>query len=172
MESTVAIARIGRYRGIEGEVFIHPFFDLQAAKLADIAATITWEDGRKLETVIVAIRPQANKTVCKLACSNDMDEARALVHGEIEISRDHLPPLDQDEFFIEDLVEMEAVTVDGKELGKVDSILKASLSTLLVIKGAGEYLIPFVPEIVTEVDMESGKIIIDPPAGLLEINED
>jgi 16S rRNA processing protein RimM len=172
MEATVAIAKIGRYRGTKGEMFIHPFLELQGSKLADIKATISWPDGRKLETVIIAIRQQANKTVCQLACSNDMDEARALVHGEINIDRSYMSRLDNDEFYVEDLVGLEVVTVNGRELGKVDSIINASLSTLMVIGSKEEYLVPFVPEIVTEIQLAEGKVIIDPPDGLLELNED
>ena len=63
-------------------------------------------------------------------------------------------------------------TVSGRSLGVVKGLIPAGSSDLLVVEGSGkEYLIPFVEDICVEIDPDNRRIRIDPPEGLLELNE-
>lgn len=86
-------------------------------------------------------------------------------------SADVPPPADPDEFNDHQLVGLTAVTPGGEQLGEVTRIDHAPASDLLVLRRAhgGTALIPFVKAIVPEVDLATGRVVVDPPAGLLDL---
>ena len=171
-EEMVSIAKIGRYRGNRGEVFIHPHFDLAAEALADVAIEIRWPKGKRFQqSRIERIWWQNKKAICKLQCSDSIEAARDLVHAEILVARHNLQPLEENQFFKSDLLGLDVQDTSGETLGKIEAIIDTKASSLLQLEG-GKILIPMVPEIVLEIDLEQELITVDPPEGLLELNED
>jgi 16S rRNA processing protein RimM len=81
-------------------------------------------------------------------------------------------PEDDDEGWYEDeLAGLAAVTVDGQEVGTVTALQTRAAQDLLVVRLAagGEALVPFVDSIVPVVDIPGGRVVLDPPPGLLEL---
>ncbi len=103
----------------------------------------------------------------------DRDAAEELRDTLLEIDSAGLLPLDDpDEFYDHDLIGLGVVTVAGEKVGIVSDVLHHG-QNLLVVDGSGarsgrEILIPFVTAIVPEVDVAGGKLVIDPPLGLLD----
>jgi 16S rRNA processing protein RimM len=81
------------------------------------------------------------------------------------------PPDDPDEFHDYQLVGLTVVSVDGQALGEVVRIDHAAASDLIVMRRAegADVLIPFVRQIVPEVDIAGGKVVVDLPDGLLDL---
>jgi 16S rRNA processing protein RimM len=81
------------------------------------------------------------------------------------------PPDDPDEFNDHQLVGLSVVTVDGETLGEVVRIDHAPASDLIVVRrpAGGEAFIPFVRQIVPEVDIPGRKVVVDPPGGLFDL---
>lgn len=102
-----------------------------------------------------------------------MDAARALAGADIFVPEDELRPLAEDMFYEGQLRGCRVVTVGGAEVGVVEDILSAGGSDLLVVRSREEkeILIPFSREICREVDVASQRIVVDPPDGLLDLNE-
>ncbi|MGC4867151.1 ribosome maturation factor RimM [Micromonospora sp. DT53] len=86
-------------------------------------------------------------------------------------SADVAPPDDPEEFHDHQLVGLAVVTPAGERLGEVARIDHAPSSDLLVLRRpeGRTALIPFVRAIVPEVDLAGGRVIVDPPAGLLDL---
>jgi len=86
-------------------------------------------------------------------------------------SADVAPPADPDEFLDHQLVGLSVVTPAGEPLGEVAAIDHAPASDLLVLRrpAGGTALVPFVKAIVPEVDLAAGRVVVDPPEGLLEL---
>jgi len=65
------------------------------------------------------------------------------------------------------------VTVRGDEVGVVTALESRPSQDLLVLRltDGREALVPFVTAIVPEVDIEGGRVVLDPPAGLLDLGE-
>jgi 16S rRNA processing protein RimM len=82
------------------------------------------------------------------------------------------PPDDPDEFRDADLVGLSVRTVDGRQVGTVDDVLHSG-QDVLVIKSAGghEVMVPFVKPFVPDVDIPGGVLTIDPPEGLLNLED-
>src|SRR5262249_7953075 len=103
----------------------------------------------------------------------DRSAAEALRDTVLAIDSGKLSPLvDPEEFYDHDLVGLTVVTVNGEHIGSVADVLHHGQDTL-VIEGQGsrhraEILVPLVPPIVPEVDVAGGRLVIDPPPGLLD----
>ncbi|NJD17983.1 MAG: ribosome maturation factor RimM [Gemmatimonadetes bacterium] len=81
-----------------------------------------------------------------------------------------LEPPAEGEYWQHELEGLEVFTVQGRRLGTVRALYELAPSDLLEVAGEGkQYLIPFREEIVVEVDVEGGRMVIDPPDGLLDL---
>ena len=102
----------------------------------------------------------------------DRDVAEALRGTLVGVDSDEIAsPEDPEEFHDHQLVGLAVVTPAGERLGEVARIDHAPASDLLVLRRpeGRTVLIPFVKEIVPEVDLAGGRVVVDPPAGLLDL---
>ena len=81
------------------------------------------------------------------------------------------PSDDPDEFHDSELVGLTVRTVDGTEIGVVEDVSHSGQDLLTVRAGTREILVPFVRAIVTDVDVKAGVLTIDPPTGLIDLQE-
>jgi 16S rRNA processing protein RimM len=81
------------------------------------------------------------------------------------------PTIDDDEFWDHQLNGLQVVTVDGAPLGEIAEVLHPPGGDLLAVRrpDGGELLVPFVRAIVPTVDIDAGRVVVDPPEGLLEL---
>ena len=86
-----------------------------------------------------------------------------------EIDPDELPE-DEDEYYDHQLIDLDVVTADGVEVGRITEISHLPSQDLFIVErpDGSEVMIPFVQEIVTEIDLEEQRAIIDPPPGLID----
>lgn len=99
---------------------------------------------------------------------NDVEDLRGLLLFQ---HVDAVAPLADDELFHHQLIGLSVHTVAGKEIGEVRELVELPPSVLLEVRTPrGTQLIPFNPAIVTEVDLEAGRLVVDPPEGLLDLN--
>jgi 16S rRNA processing protein RimM len=100
---------------------------------------------------------------------NVADELRGVL---LQVDSSELtPPDDPDEFHDHQLVGLRVESVDGAELGTVARIDHTHASDLIVLTkpDGGTALIPFVSQIVPTVDLTGGRVVVDPPEGLLDL---
>ena len=173
LENPVLMATIGGAQGLRGEVRAKAFTSDPAA-LGDYGHLHSM-DGRSFE--ILEIRETKNIVVIRFRGINDREAAEALNGLELYIERDNLPDdeLEEDEFFYADLEGLEAVDDKGVSYGTVTGIFDFGAGDLLELKGPGKrpVLIPFSETSVLEIDLEAGKLTIDPlAAGLVDDPEE
>jgi 16S rRNA processing protein RimM len=90
----------------------------------------------------------------------------------VEASEAAAPDEDEDAWYEEELVGLRAVDRAGVELGTVSGLEHGPSQDLLVLRlpGGGSAWVPFVEAIVPEVDVPGGRVVLDPPEGLLDLN--
>ena len=92
--------------------------------------------------------------------------------AEVLVSQEELRDLAGDGLYFFQIEGSSVITKSGEYLGKVIDVLNIPENDLLVIELEGrEILVPFTSEICTQVDVEKKEIVIDPPPGLLELDE-
>jgi len=115
-----------------------------------------WRDYRLLDGAI-----HGKSLLAQLEGVSDRSAAEALHGCEIAVGRTELPQPEHGEFYWSDLIGLLVVNTQGVELGKVDSLLETGADDVLVVKGERERLIPFVKQIVLDVDQATGVIRVE-----------
>ena len=100
----------------------------------------------------------------------DRDAASRLRGTKLYVPRSALPPAKPGEFYWGDLVGLRAELVDGTALGEVVAVHDYGAGTSLEVRrqGGGVVMVPFTGRVVTVVELEKGRLVIDPPEGLLD----
>ncbi len=89
--------------------------------------------------------------------------------GALYVEPSDLRRLDPGEYWEHDLLGCEVVLGDGSTVGRVVGFVPGAAQDLLTVKTAeGDRLVPMVKAIVTEVDVPNGRVVLDPPEGLLD----
>lgn len=170
LENPVLMATIGAAQGLRGEVRVRSY-TADPTALGDYG-NLHAEDGRIFE--ILEIREAKTVVVVRFRGVNDRNAAETLAGLELFIERDNLPDeeLEEDEFYYADLEGLEAVDRDGKSYGTISAVYDFGAGDLLELKGPGRRpaLIPFSEAAVLEIDLEAGRILIDPEAAGLNEN--
>jgi 16S rRNA processing protein RimM len=86
----------------------------------------------------------------------------------IYVRVDDLPPLPSGVYYLHQIEGLEVITEQGENLGRVKEILKTGANDVYVVQGErGEILLPAIPQVIREVRLEKGKIIVRMMEGLV-----
>ncbi|MCF6390739.1 ribosome maturation factor RimM [Mycobacterium sp. MBM] len=172
----LVIGRIAKAHGVTGEVVV----DVRTDDPADRFAPGSVLRGRKPRGgpertyVIDAVREHAGRLLVRLGGIGDRTAADELRGTLFLVESADLPPIDDpDEFYDHQLEGLAVRTVDGTAVGTVTEVLHTAAGELLSVQTpeGAEVLVPFVSAIVTEVSLADGIVQIDPPDGLLNLEE-
>ncbi|MFI7278282.1 ribosome maturation factor RimM [Streptomyces sp. NPDC049879] len=166
----LVVARIGRAHGIKGEVSVEVRTDEPELRLAPGSVLVTEPDTAGPLT-IESGRVHSGRLLLRFAGVTDRSGAEALRNTLLlaEVDPDELPD-DPEEYYDHQLTGLDVVTAGGEAVGTVREIAHLPSQDLLIVArpGGGEVMVPFVSEIVPEVDVRERRVVIDPPPGLLE----
>ena len=171
----VTVGRIGRPHGVRGDVVVGVRTDEPELRFAP---------GSRLDTDPVGVGPltvagyrwHSGDLLVRFTGISDRDAAAELGGTWLLVDSAALGALDDpDEFRDGDLVGLSVRTVDGTVVGTVADVLHHGQDVLAIDPagpaGAEQILIPFVKAIVPEVDIAAGVLVIDPPEGLLNLQD-
>ena len=122
---------------------------------------ILQQDGQQTEVSLLEGKSQGSGLVACLEGMTDRDQAAQWLGQQIAVRRKQLPDLPEGEYYWRELIGLVVMARGDVELGKVKSILPTGANDVLVVSGARERLIPYVPEVVLAVDLGSGRIDVD-----------
>ncbi|WP_049568019.1 ribosome maturation factor RimM [Streptomyces sp. SBT349] len=166
----LVVARIGRAHGIKGEVSVEVRTDEPEARLAPGAVLATDPAGAGPLT-IESGRVHSGRLLLRFAGVADRTGAEALRNVLLiaEVDPEEQPE-DPEEFYDHQLVGLDAVTGEGEPIGEITEVAHLPGQDLLVVARpeGDEALIPFVEEIVPEIDLAAGRVVVNPPPGLLD----
>ena len=171
-DDMITVGRIIRPHGHRGEVAVVAESDFAADRFRP-GAVLQWLRGGELAPVQVeASRQHQGRWLLTLGGVASMNDAETLRGLELRIPAEALQPLEAGAHYIHDLQQCEVVTMSGDRIGRVIRVQFGSGAPLLVVqKDAGaELLVPMVEGILRSVDVAGKRVVIDPPAGLLELN--
>ena len=108
------------------------------------------------------------KAIIKLSTIDSIGDAQRLRGQPIEIHHSQLQPLPEGQYYHFQLIGLEVQTTQGELLGNITEILTAESNDIYVVSGArGEILIPAIEDVVKSIDLNKGRIVIEPIEGLL-----
>jgi 16S rRNA processing protein RimM len=173
MGELLVVGRIGRAHGIRGDVTMEVRTDAPELRFAPGAVLRTDPESAGPLTVESA-RMHSGRLLVRFEGVSDRTGAEALREILIVIDADDTGPAgepDEDVWWDHELLDLEARTSEGQLLGLVADVLHTPAGELLSIRrpDGAELLVPFVSEFVPVVDVPAGRVVVDPPAGLLEL---
>ncbi|WP_329174216.1 ribosome maturation factor RimM [Streptomyces sp. NBC_01477] len=166
----LVVGRIGRAHGIKGEVSIEVRTDEPELRLAP-GAVLATDPAATGPLTIATGRVHSGRLMLRFEGVSDRTGAEALRNTLLIAEVDPAEtPEDPEEFYDHQLIDLDVVTVDGREIGRIAEISHLPYQDLLVVRRPDEteVLIPFVAEFVPEIDLEEQRAVIDPPPGLLD----
>jgi 16S rRNA processing protein RimM len=169
MEELVAIARIVRPRGLQGEMVAKVLTDFPERFQGLGTVVVVKPNGDRLDLKIEGHWFQNGRVVLRFAGYDTPELSESLRDSEVCVKESEAVTLEKGEYFDWELVGCSVETIDGTSIGSVEEVMRPGGTEILVVGGGEkEYLIPFAVAICPEVDVEGKLIRIDPPDGLLE----
>lgn len=165
------VGRVARAHGIRGQVIVNPETDFVESRFRPGAVLHVQRGGRVEALRVTTMRVHQGRPIIGLEGFETMNDAETLAGLELRIPAEELEPLPEGVFYRHDLVGCRVETVGGETVGEVARVEgEMSTSRLIVDSPRGEVLIPLVQSICVTIDTAARRIVIDPPAGLLDVN--
>ena len=176
MGDPVVVATVRRPHGLEGGLLVHPETDDPEGVFLPgrIFGVREAPEGCPERLTLESAGPGPKGWRLRFREIGQRELAKRCVGCALELDGDLLADLEEDEFFLHDLVGLEVRDVSGGLVGTVDWVFDRPGQAVLVVVGeregrSAERLIPFTAEIVRGVDLDAGVVRIDSPPGLLDI---
>lgn len=165
----VTVGRIGRPHGIRGAVVVGVRTDEPELRFA-VGSRLDTDRPDVGPLTVAATHWHSGELLVKFEGVRDRTAAEGLRGTWLSVDSSTLAPTgDPDVFRDHELVGLSVRTVDGTGVGVVEDVLHHGQDLLAIRAASREILVPFVKAIVTEVNVEAGFLVIDPPPGLLDL---
>lgn len=164
----IAIGLILRPHGIRGFARVLPLTDdIRRYSRLDMV-WLQKPPAEPLQAEIEAVNYQDRFVLLKLKNFDTREAIEGFRGWEIAIERRECLPLEEDAYYIFDLIGMQVMTVAGEFIGIVSDVLDYPASHVFVIRnGDQEILIPAVEQFIKQINLEQSRITIEPIEGLL-----
>ena len=167
MNKYLELGQIVNVRGLKGEVKVNSYSE-DPNRFEKIKSIIIKQKNQEQEYEIEKVSYTKNQVVLKLKNIDTIEEAEKLRNAIILIDREKLGELPKGVYYIADLIGLDVYTDTNDYLGKVDDIFNTKSNDVYVIKDdlGKNKLLPGIPEIIKEISLENGKIIVHLIEGL------
>ena len=168
MEKYLELGQIVNTFGIKGQVKVMPFTD--DIKKFDKLKEIYIEKKHELKLFqIEKVNYSKNMVILKLKGIETPEEAESLRNSYLKIDRKDAKKLPEGTYYIADLIGLDVYTDENELLGKVDYIYNTGSNDIYVVKDeqGKEILLPAIKDVLKQVDLENGKIIVHIIEGLI-----
>jgi 16S rRNA processing protein RimM len=166
------VGRVTRPHGLRGQVVIHPETDFIEVRFAEGATMWTRSAAGDEQLTVASMRVQNGRPIVGFKGFERIEDVERLAGLELRVPEDALQPLQPGTYYEHQLVGCAVETTAGDVVGEVAKVEGGAGASRVVINGPrGEILIPLAVDICVEIDVANKKIRINPPEGLLELNE-
>ena len=168
MEEYLELGQIVNSYGIKGFLKVVPYTDDNTR--FSILETIYIEKNNKLqEYVIEEVKYSKNLVLLKLKGIDTIEQAEKFKNCYLKINRKDAIELEEDTYFLVDLIGIEVYTESGENLGNIIDIFPTGSNDVYVVKNEDgkQILLPAIKDVIISVDIENKKMIVNLIEGLL-----
>lgn len=168
MEEYLEIGQIVNTNGLKGILKVKPFTD-DITRFEKLKTIYIQKANELIESKIEKVRYSKNMVLLKLEGIDDINEAEKYRNFYIKINRKDAVELEENSYFIIDIIGSEVFTDENNLLGKVIDILQTGSNDVYVVKDdkGKEILLPAIEDVIKDVDIKSKKIIVHLLDGLI-----
>jgi 16S rRNA processing protein RimM len=168
-ELLVPIGEIVTTHGLDGWLKFNPF-NPETTALTSAQCLFLERDGLRSSHELESSKPYKTQFLIKLRDVNGIAAAEKWVGSTVHVQEDSLDSLKPGEYYHYQAIGLEVFDVKGDRIGVITRTCSTPGADLYVVQGATkEHLIPAVKDIIEKVDFGSGRMIINPPEGLLDL---
>lgn len=169
MEQFLKVGVITSTHGIGGEVKVFPTTD-DPERFRSLKSLILRTRAGDLDCQVERVRFFKQMVILKLRGINSINEVEQYKGCELYVPRKDAVPLEENEYYIADLIGMEVYTQDDQLLGILQDVLETGANDVYCVesKNYGQVLIPAIRQCIMKVDVEAGKMVVHLLPGLIE----
>lgn len=156
----VTLGRVSGLHGVQGWIKVYSHTDPREG-IVQYSPWLIRRDDKWEKIKVVSGRKHGKTVIAKLEGVNDRDTAANLLGADIAVERSQLPPSTQGDYYWTDLEGLSVETVNGQALGKVDCLFETGANDVIVVEGDRQRLIPYIDQVVKQVNLDDGVIIVD-----------
>lgn len=167
MQKYFEVGQIVNTFGIKGQLKVKPFTD-ELERFEELKTVYICKKNEMKKVEIEEVKYHKDMVLLKIKGINDLNEAEQYKGLFLKIDRKDAKELPEGTYFIADLLGLEVYTDEGELLGKVDDIFPTGANDVYVVKDemGKQILLPSIPEVLKEIDLEKEKIIVHIIEGL------
>lgn len=168
MQKYFEVGQIVNTFGVKGWLKVKPFTD-DVNRFEELKKVYICKKEKLEEVEIEEVKYHKDMVLLKVKGIDNMNEAEKVKGFYIKIDRENAKKLPKDTYFIADLLGLEVYSDNGEFLGKVDDIFRTGANDVYVIKDekGKQILLPSIPEVIKEIDLEKEIIIVHLLKGLV-----
>lgn len=170
MEDLLRVGVIANTHGIKGEVKVFPTTD-DPQRFKDLKQAIIDNGREKVDVNIQSVRFFKNMVIVKFKGIDNINDVEKYKGKDLLVTRENAVPLEEGEFYIADLIDLDVFDEDGKKLGVLYDVMQTGANDVYVVKNEStgkEILLPAIDECILDINLEEKKILVHVMEGLLD----
>lgn len=168
MEDMLQVGVITQTHGVRGEVKVFPTTD-DVNRFKKLKQVILDTGKETIPLEIQSVKFFKQFVILKFKGIDNINDIEKYKRCSLYVTREHAVALEEDEYFIADMIGMEVCTEDGNIFGTLEDVIETGANDVYVIENAehGEVLVPAIKECIRSVDIEKGQMMIHLMDGLI-----
>ena len=168
MEDMLKVGVITQTHGVRGEVKVFPTTD-DVNRFKKLKQVILDTGKETMPLEIQSVKFFKQFVILKFKGIDNINDIEKYKRCSLYVTREHAVALEEDEYFIADMIGMEVCTEDGNIFGTLKDVIETGANDVYVIENAehGEVLVPAIKECIRSVDIEKGQMMIHLMDGLI-----
>ena len=156
MEDMLRVGVFANTHGVRGEIKVFPTTD-DAQRFKKLKKVYLDTGKEKMELEISSVRFFKNLVILKFKGIDNINDIEKYKGKDLLVTRDQAVPLEEDEYFIYDIIGAKVVTEDGNEFGQLKEVLQTGANDVYVVKTieGKEILLPVIEECILDIDIEN-----------------
>jgi 16S rRNA processing protein RimM len=169
-EELIPVGKIIGTHGIKGYMKLNSYSGNSESLSKARTVILKAPDGTFRDLALNDFKINSGRFIISLRGYDEINQVSTFIGNELCIKRSDLPQLPDDEFYWSDLIGLNVITDEGTLLGCIKDIFETGSNDIYVVQGTDrEYLIPAIGDVVKQVDIKGGTVIVTPLEGLLDL---
>lgn len=167
----ILLGKVLRPHGLEGRLRVRSYAQSEASFEEAGEVLLSLVSGKIHAYRVLSARPHKNIVLMKLEGVNSLEQAEELRNAEVLVTAEAIPR-EEGEYLWHELIGLEVFLDTGEHIGHISRIISAGSNDIYVVRSRRkEIFVPARYEVVKEIDLEKGRMIISDIEGLLDLNE-
>ncbi|MGP6138714.1 MULTISPECIES: ribosome maturation factor RimM [unclassified Jeotgalibaca] len=171
MEQYFSVGNIVNTQGLKGEVRVISVTDFAEKRYKKGSSLMLFQEGKEpIELIVKSHRKHKNFDLLTFEGKNRIEDVEIYKGGTLKVAADALHDLDEEEFYFHEIIGLEVKLESGEVLGKIKEILPLGSNDVWVVqrKGKKDLLLPYIKDVIQEVNVAEGYAVATPLEGMLE----